>query len=407
MIGLDAIRRIGQRVIAPNRITSHQRNSLIMSLFFRRISILLGILALVGAFFVSKQLSSKKAPPKKKENPVPVIREVEVFKVQNGSASSQMEVQGSLAAYNKVDIFAEVTGMLRSTTKPFKIGTYFKKGETLLDIEKEEATLTVLSQKSSLINTIMALLPDLKIDYPQSYPQWGKYVDNFDVNSPIQPLPVALSDQEKYFIGTKNLSTQYYTIKSAEKRLSKYKVYAPFSGVITETMITPGSLVRAGQKTGSLMQTGDYELQATVNLSDLKYIKKGTKVLLYSDAVEGNWKGTVRRVSDLIDPNTQSVVVFIGVKGRDLREGMYLKGKLNTQSVNNALAIPLDLLVNQNQVYKVENGQLRLQNITVLNTNATQAIVQDIADGTLLVKNKMVGAFEGMEVKPIELTASK
>ena len=377
-----------------------------MSLLFRRISIILGLLVLAGAFMLSQRMSAQKAPPKKKENPVPVVREVEVFRAQNGSASSEMEVQGSLAAYNKVDIFAEVTGMLESTAKPFKIGTYFKKGEILLDIEDDEARLNILSQKSNLVNAATMLLPDLKIDYPASFPQWKSYVDNFNVETSIKPLPKPLSDQEKYFIATKNLSSQYYTIKSSEQRLGKYTVYAPFSGVISEAMINPGSLVRAGQKMGSLMGTGDYELQATVNLDDLKYIKTGTKVNLYSDAVEGNWVGTVRRVSDMIDPNTQAVLVFIGVRGKGLREGMYLKGNLKTKSVNNALAIPLDLLVNQNQVYVVENDKLRLQEVTVLNTNATEAIVQDIFDGTLLVKDKLIGAFDGMAVKAVEITAS-
>ncbi len=378
-----------------------------MSLLFRRISIVLGLLVLVGAFMLSQRMSAQKAPPKKKENPVPVIREIEVFKAQNGSASSEIEVQGSLAAYNKVDIFAEVTGMLESTAKPFKVGTYFKKGEILLDIEDDESRLSILSQKSNLVNAITMLLPDLKIDYPNSFPQWKTYVDNFNVETSIKELPKPLSDQEKYYIATKNLSAQYYTIKSAEKRLGKYTVYAPFSGVISEAMINPGSLVRAGQKMGSLMGTGDYELQATVNLEDLKYIKTGTKVNLYSDAIAGNWVGTVRRVSDMIDPNTQSVLVFIGVRGKGLREGMYLKGNLKTRSVNNALAIPLDLLVNQNQVYVVKNDKLKLQKVTVLNTNASEAIVQDILDGTLLVKNKLVGAFEGMNVKAVEMTASK
>ena len=377
-----------------------------MSLLFRRISIILGLLVLAGAFMLSQRMSAQKAPPKKKENPVPVVREVEVFRAQNGSASSEMEVQGSLAAYNKVDIFAEVTGMLESTAKPFKIGTYFKKGEILLDIEDDEARLNILSQKSNLVNAATMLLPDLKIDYPASFPQWKSYVDNFNVETSIKALPQPLSDQEKYYIATKNLSSQYYTIKSAEKRLGKYTVYAPFSGVISEAMINPGSLVRAGQKMGSLMGTGDYELQATVNLEDLKYIKTGMKVNLYSDAVTGNWTGTVRRVSDMIDPNTQSVLVFIGVRGQGLREGMYLKGNLKTRSVNNALTVPLDLLVNQNQVYVVENDKLKLQEVTVLNINATEAIVQDLFDGTLIVKNKMIGAFEGMEVKAVEMTAS-
>jgi len=321
-----------------------------MSLLFRRISIILGFLVLGGAFIGFQKLSDQKAPPEKKENPAPPIREIAVFKAQNGKVSSEMEVQGSLSAYNKVDIFAEVTGMLENTAKPFKVGSYFKKGEILLDIEDDEARLNILSQKSNLVNAITMLMPDLKVDYPASFQQWKTYLDNFNVETSIQPFPQALNEQEKYFIATKNLAAQYYTIKSAEKRLGKYTVYAPFSGVITETMINPGSLVRAGQKMGSLMGTGDYELQATVDMGDLKFIKTGTKVKLYSDAVAGNWTGTVRRVSDQIDPNTQSVLVFIGVRGKGLREGMYLKGKLTTRATDNAMAIPLDLLINQNHL---------------------------------------------------------
>lgn len=362
---------------------------------------LIGIGILVGSGYAAKTIAEKKAPPKKKENPAPVIREVAVFQATNGKVSSEMEVQGSLIAYNKVDIFAEVTGMLENTAKPFKVGSYFKKGEILLDIEDDEARLNILSQKSNLVNAITLIMPDLKIDYPQSFQQWKAYLDKFNVETSVLPLPKPLNDQEKYFIATKNLASQYYAIKSAEKRLGKYTVYAPFSGVISEAMINPGSLVRAGQKMGSLMGTGDYEMQATVSLEDLKFIKTGTKVQLYSDAAAGNWTGTVRRVSDMIDANTQSVLVFIGVKGKGLREGMYLKGKLNTRAVDNAISLPLDLLVNQNQVYVVDNDKLRLQEVEVLNTDATNAVVQGLPEGALLVKNQLVGAFEGMDVKTV------
>ena len=109
----------------------------------------------------------------------------------------------------------------------------------------------------------------------------------------------------------------------------------------------------------------------------------------------------------MIDPNTQSVLIFIGVRGKGLREGMYLKGKLKTRAVNNAMTIPLDLLVNQNQIYTVIDNTLRLQNVEVLKTNASSAIVQGIPDDALLVKEKIIGAFEGMQVKGVELTASK
>ena len=372
-----------------------------MNLLFRRISILLGILILAGAAYTARNISQKKEPPKKKENPAPPIREVAVLKVKNERIASEIEVQGSLIAFNKVDIFAEVTGTLKRTARPFKVGSYFQKGAVLLDIDKEEMLLNILSQKSNLLNAITQLMPDLKIDYPESFQQWKTYLDNFNLEKAIRPFPTALNDQEKYYIVSKNLLSQYYSVKSAENRLSKYTVYAPFSGVITQANINPGSLVRAGQKMGELMGTGSYELQATVNLQDLKFIKIGNEVKLFSDAVEGQWTGTVKRISDQIDPNTQSVIIFIGVSGKDLREGMYLRGSLNTRTIENAVSIPLALLVNQNQVYTIEGGLLKLKPVEVLKTGGTHAVIRGLTDDELILKEKVIGAYDGMQVKTV------
>ena len=123
---------------------------------------------------------------------------------------------------------------------------------------------------------------------------------------------------------------------------------------------------------------------------------------LYSDTIAGNWTGTVRRVSDQIDPNTQSILVFIGVRGKGLREGMYSRGQLKTRATDNAMESPLDLLTNQNQVYAISNDLLRLQEVEVLTTNASNAVVQGIPDGTVLVKDKVIGGFDGMQVKGVE-----
>ncbi len=378
-----------------------------MSSTFRKISIVLGALILLGSVFVlAPKLSKKEAPPKKEITETVVAREVKVMTVKNGDVNSQLAIQGSLEAFNKVAIFAEVTGTLSNSNKTVKVGNYFKKGAILLDIDREEAKLNILAQKSSLLNAITTLMPDLKIDYSESFQQWKTYIDNFNVEQPIKAFPQALNDQEKYFIASKNILSSYYSIKSAEKRIQKYTVYAPFSGVITQSTIQPGSLVRAGQKMGELMGTGLYEMKATLNLEDLKFIKTGSKVSLYSDAIEGAWTGTVKRISDQIDPNTQSVIAYIGASGKGLREGMYLRGNLNSQTIKSAIQIPIDLLVNQDQVYAVKDGQLTLQTIEIVNTNADYAVVKGLTDNTLILKEKIIGAYEGLTVKPIELTAS-
>lgn len=378
-----------------------------MSSSFRKISIVLGAIILLGSiFFLAPKLSKKEAPPKKEVVDTIIEREVKVMRVKNKDISSTLDVQGSLEAYNKVGIFAEVTGTLSNANRAVKVGNYFKKGAVLLDIDREETKLNILSQKSSLLNGITTLMPDLKIDYPESFQQWKRYIDNFNVEQPIQSFPKALNDQEKYFIASKNLLSQYYSIKSAENRLQKYTVYAPFSGVITQSSIQPGTLVRAGQQMAELMGTGAYEMKATLNLEDLKFIKTGSTVSLFSDAVEGNWKGTVKRISDQIDPNTQSVIAYIGVSGKGLREGMYLRGNLNSRMIKSAFQLPIELLVNQNQVYTVKDGKLALQTIEIVNTNAEYAVVRRLIDEQLILEEKIIGAYEGLAVKPIELTAS-
>ena len=377
-----------------------------MSLTFRRISIVLGLLLLIGSVFLFRKLSEDKTPPEKKEMAKISAREVKVRKVKNGDVKIAMDIQGTLEAYNKIDIFAEVTGALSSTTRPLKVGSYFKKGSVLLDIDREEAKLNILSQKSQLLNAITTLMPDLKIDYPESFTQWKNYLDNFNVEKPILAFPEPVNDQEKFFIASRNLLSSYYAIKSAENRLRKYTVYAPISGVITESNVHPGSLVRAGQKMGVLMGTGLYEMKATVGLKDLQFIKTGTKVKLFSDATGDEWTGTVRRISDQIDPNTQSVIVYVGVSGKNLREGMYLRGNLNTRSIGNATKIPLNLLVNQNQVYVVEDGQLALLEVEIVNRNASHAVVKGLSNQTLMLAEQLTGAYEGLAVEPLELTAS-
>jgi RND family efflux transporter MFP subunit len=215
----------------------------------------------------------------------------------------------------------------------------------------------------------------------------------------LQPFPEPLSQQEKYFVASSNIQGSYYTIKSAEERLSKYKIYAPFSGVLTQVNINPGALVRAGQLLGVLMNPADYELEATVALSDLPYLKIGNRVSLQSEDITGEWQGRIKRINDQVDANTQTVKVFVEVEGKDLREGMYLKGQATAAPIEGAIAVPRGLLVNQNAVYIVENDQVKLRNVEVVRLTPQTAIVRGIPDGTVLLEQILPGIFDGLNVK--------
>ncbi|MEO1713312.1 MAG: hypothetical protein AAFU60_08255, partial [Bacteroidota bacterium] len=85
-----------------------------------RIGIVVGIAILAGSIFVSNVLTNMKEPPKRKEVKK-TLREVQTFAVNNGAVEANLEVQGTLVAYNKINLFTEVNGVLKETSRPFKV----------------------------------------------------------------------------------------------------------------------------------------------------------------------------------------------------------------------------------------------------------------------------------------------
>lgn len=359
-----------------------------------------GLLLLGAGFFLNKTLAGMK-PEKVQRNIPKRIKAVKTMAVTNRPVTTKLGVQGRLEAYNKISLFTEVGGMVLETGKPFKKGSYFRKGETLLRIDAAEARLNLQSQKATLLNGVAMMMPDLKIDYPESFAAWERYLAKYDVDRPVPALPAPANQREKLFVAGRNLYTQFYAIRSLEERLSKYTLRAPFSGVLTATAVDRGAVIRPGQQLGELMATGYYELVATVPLSDLDFLKPGGEVQLVSEDIAGRWTGTIKRISDQIDATTQTVGVYVGVSGSNLREGMYLRGAADAKTIIDAVEIDRDLLVDQQSVYAVENDTLlRLLPVDVRKFNRETVVISGLPDGTRLLTSDVAGAYDGMRVKP-------
>lgn len=364
----------------------------------RLFGIIIGVALLAAGYFGMDYLGSLKEETPTKPD---IIRRkaVDTKAILNESVATTLDIQGRIQAYNKIGIFSEVTGTLRETARPFKVGTYFPKGSAMLRIDDTETRLSLQAQKATLLNGIAMMMPDLKIDYPESFPKWDKYLVDFDLDQPIQPMPEASNKAEKLFVSGRNLFTQYYNIKSLEERLTKFEIPAPFGGVLTATNIDVGAVVRAGQQIGELMANGNYELVATVPLSQLDFLKTGNKVQLYSEDIAGQWSGTIRRISDQIDPGSQTVEVFIGISGKDLREGMYLRGEAVAKSLANAVVLDRDLLIDQKAVYTlIQDSILQLTPVDVLKFDRETVVVSGLPDGAEVVTNTIAGAYDGMFV---------
>jgi len=358
--------------------------------------VIAGLMILAG-LVISNILSNQKEPMRRKPTAARQ-KSISIITVQNNDIKIPIEMSGPLYAYDKVEIFAEVSGVLLNTPKHFKAGIPFKKGEVIIKIDDRVYKNSVLAQKSSLLNQLTLLLPDLSIDFPQSSRRWEAYLKSMDLQKELNPLPDPASDKERYYIASRNIYNQYYVIKGMETTLSKYTIQAPFDGVVTLAMINPGTLVRVGQKLGEFISTEVYEMEASVTLFDANRLEKGQHVNLTSEDVQGTFTGRIQRINRVLDSTSLTVKVYIHLKDSRLRDGMYMVAQTNGKPVPEAVAVSKDLLVENNHLFAVEKSVLVLKPVRVVAERGDMAIIRGLADGTKILGEVWAEAREGLEI---------
>ena len=361
------------------------------------ISIFIGLIILIGAGAFAYYLidsNKKEKPPVKK-----VVKTVFVDTVQNKTIPIQLPANGTLVAKNRIELFSEVQGVFQYSAKEFRPGQTYNRGEVLLKLNAQEYTASVQSAKSELYNQIAAIMPDLRLDYPEVFPKWEQYLNNYDLNKTTPKLPEISNSKERYFITGRGILSTYYNVKNLEERLVKYTIVAPFDGVLTEAVVTKGALVRQGQKLGEFIDPSVYELEVSIAKEYSDLLKEGEKVSLTDLEGKKDYTGTVSRINASIDQNTQSIRVYIEVKNDALKEGMYLEAQLEAKKVENAILIDRKLLVDQTQLYIVRENVLDLVEVNPVYTSEKKAVIKGLKDGTKYIKKPVPGAYAGMPIK--------
>lgn len=361
----------------------------------------LGFVVLALAVFAAIRIANPLVDP----DPVmeKVVQNVYVDTVKNTSIPIKIPATGTVIAKERLELYSEVQGIFAQSAHDFKAGQRYTRGQTLISIDASEYRASVQSTKSNLYNLIASIMPDLRLDYPDAFPKWQQYLNEFEMDGPTPELPEFSTEQEKYFITGRNILTTYYDLKNMEQRLVKFNIRAPFSGIVIEALVTKGTLVRPGQKLGEFINPSIYEMEVSVRENIAKFLKVGEEVTLTDIEKISTFKGTIKRIGASVNPNTQTVNVFIEVDDEDVKEGMYLEANIKARDQENAYELPRRLLVNQDQLFVVKNDSiLNLIDVQPVFFSAEDVVVQGIPDGTKVLSRRLPGAYAGQLVKVLE-----
>ena len=362
------------------------------------IIVAVGITIVMGSFFLSGILGEMKEKPKKRP-PVEVKKFVKTASVQYSNVNTWVTAYGRVAAARSLDMIAEVSGRMLEGGVKLKEGQTFKKGTLLYRIDNTEAQYNLNAQKSNFLRDVASILPDIKIDFSNNYEVWQAYFEALDIEKNLPELPKYKSSKEKTFLATKNIYSSYYAIKSAEANLRKYYFYAPFDGSIAQVNFQSGSYVNPGSNIARLMHSKNLEIKVDVPLKDIKWIKKGTPVKIYTDNSIDSWRGTIVRVGEIVNQGTQSIDVYVSISEGDapIYDGSYLQAEIPGSQIEKAMVLPRNAIFNGNEVFVLEDSVLRVKEITIHKLDAENAIFSGLKEGSELVVEPLINAHNNMK----------
>ncbi|NLR94124.1 efflux RND transporter periplasmic adaptor subunit [Flammeovirga agarivorans] len=368
----------------------------------KHIVTVVGIILLIGGTtFISKTLIDNKPKPQKAEKKEKVIS-IKAEKVQYADVNNNQVFHGRVNAAQTYILSSEVAGRILPTKVLLKEGNTFYKGQQLVHVFDQDIKATLKSQKSSFMNTMASVLPDIKIDYSNEYDKWYSFFTSVKIDQPLPELPKINSDQERFFLASRSLITEYFAIQQAEINLRKYAVYAPFNGTFKSVRLESGSIVSPGSEIGVISRTDLLEVVVEVEPVNAKWIKKGDKVTVTTESRDpSNIIGIVSRKSKIVDPQSQTIKVFVQVRPKstsEIFEGQFVKVEFKGNTIENVVELPREAVIDEKFIFTVQDKKLHQKEIEVIKINGDSYYIKGINENEMIVTESVFNGKEGMSV---------
>ena len=306
-----------------------------------------------------------------------------VSTAQNKERIVQLNAYGQILANQQIDITMEVQGVLDQDLPSLKVGKTFSKGTMLLKVERTEALYNLLARRSSYINLIASLLPEISIDFPEEKSKWENYLNALNPAKELLSIPETKSRKEKLLVVSRNIPTEFYNIKALETQVEKYYYVAPFSGTVTASFVSPGAMVTPGMRIATIAKTNDYEVEAPVSIEHISQFEQVDNVYFTNHKGDTIGEGSFLRKSKVINQQTQSVPCFFSIKAannQELIQGSFVSLSITLPLYEASIALPENAIINE-RVQVLRDSLVIEKPITILGEKTDSVFVKGINDG--------------------------
>jgi RND family efflux transporter MFP subunit len=318
----------------------------------------------------------------------------DVFTAQTQTLSLGIAVSGALKATQSAVVKARVAGELQELS--VREGDRVQAGQVIARIEPSEYQARV-RQAQQQADSAKA-----QVDIAQ------RQFDNNQalVNQGFISQTALLNSQASLNGAKATHAAALAALDLAEKSLADATLRSPLTGVVAQRLAQPGERVAIEARLIEVINLSQLEIEAALTAEDASRVRVGMTAQLQVEGVAKPVPAKVLRINPSAQMGSRSVVVYLGVQGREgLRQGLFAQGSLGTQSLQ-VLAVPVSSVRTdkpQPYVQVVQDG--KLVHITVRTAERSEGeqqslvAVTGVAEGTQVLSGSVGAVREGVQVR--------
>jgi RND family efflux transporter MFP subunit len=377
-----------------------------------RVLLPLGVLAIgwIGFSILSVEPEKTKIPDGKKRG---IKTRVVELQVQNFTTT--IRTRGTIRPHNEVTLTPQVAGKISRILPGFEDGTFFKKGDTLLELDPQDYESAVIVAEAQLARADAAHKLE-QTRAKQAKLNWDDLGLDEEPNDLVLRLPQLREAKAIVDSATAQL-------EQAKRNLERTKVRALFNGRVRHRSVGLGQSVGPGTPLGSVFTIDFAEVRLPIASRDIKFLSlpEGPEdppiEVELRDSLNHNetvWKAKIIRTEGTLDQASLELFAIARVIdpfGRKsdhppLRIGQPVAASISGHVLEKVIVVPRAGVQQLDRILLVDPADFTIssRNIEPIWSDEKNVVIRDttIPDGTLLAVTRIHYAPIGSKVEVME-----
>jgi len=264
-----------------------------------------GLVALSLVLVAGLIAVNKAKRPERKEEAVQATM-VDAIPAERVSLNLSVFSQGSVAPRTETTLVAEVSGIIVNVSPNFVAGGFFRKGETLLEIDPSDYQAGLKRAQANLASR-KAQFAEQKARADQALKDWknmGRQGEPSDLTLRKPQLAEAMA----------NVQAAEADLQKAQRDLERTRIKLPYDGLVRTKQADIGQYVAPGTPLGVTFNIDTVEIRLPLSANDVSYLdlpsatdpadKAKVQVILTTESsgIRGQWQAEASSMKKAVSP---------------------------------------------------------------------------------------------------------